>query len=189
MSDAAPLTDDEILAMRRLLAANTTPERDRELNRRARELEAAERRAAYEREIAESEARAARDPASIAARAKAAEDAKAAHAAEVAQLRFEAKLDIAADVDATRKVGIVSDPVRCRDCGLKPLSMKQVGFTNVSFCVRCHALSAAMSAVPAMTRASRPSWRPADGQFRCPQCLEEFASKPLPKPTFLVRAL
>ena len=40
MIDVTALTDDEILAMRRLLDANSTKERERELNRRAREIEA-----------------------------------------------------------------------------------------------------------------------------------------------------
>lgn len=187
MTDVATLSDGEIIALRDVLAAARNPQQLAEIEARAREIEERETRAAYEREIAASMERAARDPIAQELFRNAREQAKADRDAEIAQLRRDARLDIEGEIAAKRKVGLMSDLNPCRDCGLKPFSMKQVGFSNVSFCQRCHALHRLRCDIcgDKSDKAIPTSWCPADQQFRCPRCLEEFASQPLPKP-FLV---
>ena len=185
MSDVtAPLTDDEILAMRRLLDANTTPERERELNRRARELEEAERRAEYEREIAASMERAARDPIAQELFRKARAQAEADHRAEIAKLREEAKLDTAAIAADKLRQGWELGMWVCRDCGVHTARIKRLAQGGIFLCEACHAKHRLRCDVCGAhdDRSIPTDFCPGDARFRCPKCLAAYAAQPLPKP-------
>jgi hypothetical protein len=191
MTDTAKtpqLTDDELLAMRRLLDANSTPERNAALDARVREQAEAERLAAYNAGFAASAERAARDPNAQALFAKAREQAKADRAAELAKLRTEADIDTEADVEAALRQGFRSNLTPCARCGRAPLRMRWLGAGAYPMCLSCHARGRLHCEQCGTTKDSAlpTSWCPADQRFRCPKCLEDFGSRPLPKPRFVV---
>ena len=191
MTEIATLTDSEVVALRDVLRASRDPQELAEIEARSREIEERERRAQHDQEIAESAARAARDPIAQELFRKAAEQAKADAAAEIAQLRTEARLDIEAQVAEKRAQGFRSSLNPCRDCGVQAFQIKQVGLTHVTYCLACHARHRLRCDVcGAHDDKSIPtSWCPGDQTFRCPTCLEDYASQPLPKPRFLTPAV
>jgi hypothetical protein len=100
----------------------------------------------------------------------------------------EATTDTAAMVDKARREGLgMSMLLPCHDCGLQAFRIKLVGTANVPFCLACHAKRRLRcdSCGGHSDKHIPTEYCPGDQHFRCPECLAEYASKPLPKPRFL----
>lgn len=182
------LTAEQAAGVLEMLATYDSPSKRAELQRLAAEQQAAEARAEYERTIAESAARAAADPNAQELFRKAAEQAKQDRENMLRNLREEASSDTAAMVETARREGLgMSMLLPFHDCGQKAFRIKLVGTANVPYCLSCHAKRRLRcdSCGGHSDKHIPTEYCPGDQQFRCPECLAEYASKPLPKTRFL----